>query len=80
MVLPSHPPLRHCRILKLTPFAPFALFADPFRLLKLTPFAFRLSFKGTLDTLRHWSPLIAAEKAPRQQGRLIDKMLGHHGR
>jgi hypothetical protein len=36
----------------------------------------RLSFKGTLDTLRHWSPLIAAtEKAPRQQQKLIDQML-----
>lgn len=36
----------------------------------------RLSFKGTLDTLRHWSPLIAAaEKTPRQQQKLIDQML-----
>ena len=35
----------------------------------------RLSFKGTLDTLRHWSPLIAAaEKTPRQQQKLIDQM------
>jgi hypothetical protein len=36
----------------------------------------RLSFKGALDTLRHWSPLIAAaEKTPRQQQKLIDQML-----
>jgi len=36
----------------------------------------RLSFKGALDTLRHWSPLIAAaEKAPRQQQKLIAQML-----
>ena len=35
----------------------------------------RLSFKGTLDTLRHWSPLIAVEKTPRQQQKLIDQML-----
>ena len=36
----------------------------------------RLSFKGTLDTLRHWSPLIAAaEKTPRLQQKLIDQML-----
>lgn len=37
----------------------------------------RISFKGTLDTLRHWSPLIAAaEQTPRQQQKLIDQMLG----
>lgn len=37
----------------------------------------RLSFKGTLDTLRHWSGLIAAAgKTPRQQEKLIDQMLG----
>jgi hypothetical protein len=36
----------------------------------------RLSFKGALDTLRHWSPLIAAaEQSPRQQQQLIDQML-----
>jgi len=36
----------------------------------------RLSFKGTLDTLRHWSGLIAAAgKTPRQQQKLIDLML-----
>jgi len=36
----------------------------------------RLSFKGTLDTLRHWTPLIAAAEAtPRRQQELIDQML-----
>jgi hypothetical protein len=36
----------------------------------------RLSFKGTLDTLRHWSTLIAAaESTPRQQQKLIEQML-----
>jgi hypothetical protein len=35
----------------------------------------RISFKGTLDTLRHWSGLIAATKAPRAQQKLIDHML-----
>jgi hypothetical protein len=36
----------------------------------------RLSFKGTLDTLRHWSVIIAAaEKSPKQQSKLIDQML-----
>lgn len=36
----------------------------------------RLSFKGTLDTLRHWSGLIAAAgKTPRQQQKLIAQML-----
>jgi Transposase DDE domain len=36
----------------------------------------RISFKGTLDTLRHWSVLIAAAgKTPRQQAKLIDQML-----
>jgi len=36
----------------------------------------RISFKGTLDTLRHWSGLIAAAgKRPRQQAKLIDQML-----
>ena len=36
----------------------------------------RISFKGTLDTLRHWSAIIAAAgKTPRQQARLIDQML-----
>jgi hypothetical protein len=36
----------------------------------------RLSFKGTLDTLRHWSSLIAAAgKTPRRQQALIAQML-----
>ncbi|MEI9898394.1 MAG: transposase [Chthoniobacter sp.] len=36
----------------------------------------RLSFKGTLDTLRHWSVLIAAaEPTPRHQQKLIAQML-----
>jgi hypothetical protein len=36
----------------------------------------RISFKGTLDTLRHWSILIAAAgKNHRQQEKLIDQML-----
>ncbi len=36
----------------------------------------RISFKGTLDTLRHWSGVIAAAaKAPRKQEALIDQML-----
>src|ERR1700678_4759322 len=36
----------------------------------------RLSFKGTLDTLRHWAGVIAAAgKTPRQQQKLIDQML-----
>ena len=36
----------------------------------------RISFKGTLDTLRHWSGLIAAAgHTPRQQQKLIDQML-----
>lgn len=35
----------------------------------------RLSFKGTLDTLRHWSVLVAAETTPRAQQTLIDHML-----
>jgi hypothetical protein len=36
----------------------------------------RLSFKGTLDTLRHWSVRIAAAgQNPRQQEQLIDRML-----
>lgn len=36
----------------------------------------RISFKGTLDTLRHWSVLIAAAgKTPRQQAKLIDQLL-----
>src|ERR1700733_3751095 len=36
----------------------------------------RISFKGTIDTLRHWSGLIAAAgKTPRQQEKLIDQML-----
>jgi hypothetical protein len=36
----------------------------------------RISFKGTLDTLRHWSGLIAAAgRTPRQQTKLIDQML-----
>lgn len=34
----------------------------------------RLSFKGTLDTLRHWSVLVAAE-TPRAQQKIIDHML-----
>lgn len=35
----------------------------------------RISFKGTLDTLRHWSSVIAAAKTPRRQEALIDQML-----
>ena len=36
----------------------------------------RISFKGTVDTLRSWSPTIAAASSkPREQDRLIDKML-----
>ena len=35
----------------------------------------RVSFKGTLDTLRHWSVLIAAEPNPRKQAELIGQML-----
>lgn len=36
----------------------------------------RISFKGTVDTLRHWSGLItAASHTPRQQQKLIDQML-----
>jgi hypothetical protein len=36
----------------------------------------RISFKGTLDTLRHWAPLIAAaDQTPRVQQKLIDQML-----
>jgi Transposase DDE domain len=36
----------------------------------------RISFKGTLDTLRHWSVVIAtAAKTPRKQTQLIDQML-----
>jgi hypothetical protein len=36
----------------------------------------RLSFKGTLDTLRHWAGVIAAAaESPRQQQKLIDQML-----
>jgi hypothetical protein len=36
----------------------------------------RISFKGALDTLRHWSPVIAAASdQPRKRGRLIDEML-----
>lgn len=36
----------------------------------------RISFKGTLDTLRSWSPTIAAaSRKPREQDRLIDEML-----
>lgn len=35
----------------------------------------RVSFKGTLDTLRHWSVLIAAEPKPKAQQALIDRML-----
>jgi hypothetical protein len=36
----------------------------------------RLSFKGTLDTLRHWAGVIAAAgNSPRQQQKLIDQML-----
>jgi hypothetical protein len=36
----------------------------------------RISFKGTLDTLRHWSAVIAAAGAtPRKQNQLIDQML-----
>jgi hypothetical protein len=35
-----------------------------------------ISFKGTVDTLRSWSPTIAAaSRKPREQDRLIDKML-----
>jgi hypothetical protein len=36
----------------------------------------RLSFKGTLDTLRHWSIIIAAaDQNPRKQKQLIEDML-----
>lgn len=36
----------------------------------------RISFKGTLDTLRSWSVLIAAaDKTPKEQQALIDRML-----
>lgn len=36
----------------------------------------RISFKGALDTLRHWSPVIAAASdQPRKQCKLIDEML-----
>jgi hypothetical protein len=36
----------------------------------------RISFKGALDTLRHWSQVIAAaSNRPRKQDRLIDEML-----
>jgi len=36
----------------------------------------RISFKGSLDTLRSWSPTIAAaSRKPREQDRLIDEML-----
>jgi len=36
----------------------------------------RISFKGTLDTLRHWSNVIAAAGGtPRKQNQLIDQML-----
>jgi hypothetical protein len=36
----------------------------------------RISFKGTLDTLRHWAPLIAAaDQTPRVQQKLIGQML-----
>jgi len=36
----------------------------------------RMSFKGTLDTLRHWSVVIAAAaETPRKQTQLIDQML-----
>jgi hypothetical protein len=36
----------------------------------------RISFKGTLDALRHWSTVIAAAGAtPRKQNQLIDQML-----
>jgi hypothetical protein len=36
----------------------------------------RVSFKGTLDTLRHWSSLVgAAADRPRQQERLLAEML-----
>jgi len=35
----------------------------------------RLSFKGTLDTLRHWSVLVAAAPTPRAQQKFIDHML-----
>jgi len=36
----------------------------------------RISFKGSLDTLRHWSAMIAAAgNTPRKQDQLIDQML-----
>jgi hypothetical protein len=36
----------------------------------------RISFKGSLDTLRHWAPVIAAaSRTPRKQDQLIDQML-----
>lgn len=35
----------------------------------------RISFKGTLDTLRHWAPLIdQAASSPRQKAKLLDEM------
>jgi hypothetical protein len=35
----------------------------------------RISFKGTLDTLRHWSVVIASAKTSRKQTELINEML-----
>lgn len=36
----------------------------------------RISFKGTLDTLRHWAAAIhASSKTPRKQAELIRRML-----
>jgi Transposase DDE domain len=36
----------------------------------------RISFKGALDTLRHWAqPIAAASNRPRRQDQLIDEML-----
>jgi hypothetical protein len=36
----------------------------------------RISFKGSLDTLRHWAPILdAARKTPRKQRRLLLEML-----
>lgn len=36
----------------------------------------RISFKGSLDTLRHWAPILdAARKSPRKQRRLLLDML-----
>ena len=35
----------------------------------------RISFKGTLDTLRHWAPLIDQAASPRQQAKLRSELI-----